>query len=166
MIDNPSALPEMHDIVTPPAASWWPLAPGWYLLAVLVVTLLALTLVLIVRRHRRRRIRNAALKQLQQQPPASLPAVTLLLKQAMLGYFPATRVAALSGSDWWQFLVQQLPRRRRAEATAWLTPVQQQNFQDPASGSEAYQDAVDSYRRFARYWLRSALPPQKGAGHD
>lgn len=166
MIDSPAALRDMNDIVTAPAASWWPLAPGWYLLALLVVTLLVLTTVLIVRRHRRRRIRNAALNQLQQQPPTSLPAVTLLLKQAMLGYFPATRVSALSGSDWWPFLVQQLPPRRRTEAKAWLTPIQQQNFRDPASGTQAYQEAVDSYRKFARYWLRTALPPQRGAGHD
>lgn len=166
MMDQPSALQDMNDIVTPPPADWWPLAAGWYLVAALVITVLVILVLLIIRRQRRRRIRNAALKQLRQQPPTSIPAVTLLLKQALLGYFPAVRVAALSGPDWWEFLVRQLPARRRAEAEALLQPVKQQNFQDPTSGTPEYRAAVASYREFARYWLRLALPPRQRGRHD
>ncbi|MDX1705032.1 DUF4381 domain-containing protein [Pseudidiomarina sp.] len=166
MMDQPSALHELNDIITPPPADWWPLAPGWYLVAALAITVLVVTILLVIRRQRRRRVRNAALQHLRQQPPTSIPAVTLLLKQALLGYFPANRVAAISGADWWEFLVRQLPPRRRVTATTLLQQVKQQNFKNPTSDTPEYHAAVASYRQFARYWLRRALPPRRSSNHD
>ncbi len=52
---NPAGAPELRDIHVPADPSWWPPAPGWWLLAVLLLAMLFA--VALVWRYARRRLR-------------------------------------------------------------------------------------------------------------
>jgi hypothetical protein len=152
MIDQ-QPLAQLHDIVAAPAASWWPLAPGWYAAALVVLLIVVLTSRALWRYHQRRRLRNLAIRKLR-QPLTDFNAITLTLKQACLGYFDAQRIAQLSGPRWFAFLHQQLPSRWQAQYAAALEQLQQAAYQ-PSSSIDCH-----AYQAFARTWLRHALPPR------
>ena len=110
---NPQELAQLRDIHLPDAISWWPLAPGWYLLFILV-----LVMVLIIsmrftnyylngraKRHALRLV-DAYLQEYRTHGNAQLSAARLseLLKRVALVYFPRKNVAGLQGEAWIAFL--------------------------------------------------------------
>ena len=105
-------LANLHDIVLAQPVSWWPLAPGWYVLAFVIATL---ALVFAWRARRRwlaRRYRRQALDELRAiqndslEPAAAAANLMTLLKRTALSAYPRQQVAGLSGEDWWSFLDQ------------------------------------------------------------
>jgi len=100
----------------PPLVSWWPLAPGWWILAGL---LLGLALLLVLgrlwrRRHRQRAWQRQARAELgnlrvalsaaSKLPDTSskevLSAASVLTRRVLLAVLPRARVAALHGDAW------------------------------------------------------------------
>ncbi|PTB88804.1 hypothetical protein C9927_03170 [Pseudidiomarina aestuarii] len=160
LLDTPAAneaLADMNDIVSAPAASWWPLAPGWYVVGALTLILLIISVWLLIRRWRQRRMQRLALKELAQQTATDPATVTALLKQALLAYYPRERVASLQGAVWWQFLQQQLPARAAQRWQAVIDELERTQY----SGDTAT-DLVVEYQRYAQFWLQRALPPTGG----
>ncbi|WP_258240106.1 DUF4381 domain-containing protein [Pseudidiomarina homiensis] len=151
---NP-ALSELNPIIAAPAASWWPLAPGWYVVAITAVSLTLLLTLTIVRAVRRRRIRRAALRQLQ--PGLALNELNLRIKQACMGYYPRKHIAQLSGRQWRDFLLQQLSERNAARYYDLLVEVEQASYRPFAEQAELQQ----RYYEFTKAWLKLALPPSK-----
>ncbi len=100
-------LSQLRDIHLPAPVSWWPPAPGWWLLAALTLTALGM-IYLIYRRRRRARWRRAALAELGQLRGATgqqyLGEVSVLLRRVAVTRFPRHDVAALTGDDWLAFL--------------------------------------------------------------
>jgi hypothetical protein len=109
---DPAQIP-LRGLQLPDAISWWPLAPGWWVL----FGLLALGVGLLLREVLRRRVRSAALRhalrQLERHTAAFAEhgnAVTLgievseLLRRAMLAYAPRADVAGLTGEAWLAWL--------------------------------------------------------------
>ncbi|RUO61560.1 hypothetical protein CWI76_04745 [Pseudidiomarina marina] len=146
LLDKPI---EMNDIVAAPAASWWPLAIGWYILAAVTLVTVISAMVLSVRAYRKRRPRRLALRQLRQQPPETLSAITLLLKQATLAYVPHHNTL-----NWWDFLSEQLSSRQRRRYQPLLASLSEASYQPHV----AQQQWVEPYRDFAVVWLKQALP--------
>lgn len=107
---NPAG-PELRDIHLPADPSWWPPAPGWWMLAVLVVGL-ALWLCLWMRRLARRRQwrqrilreldRVAADDSLKSNTPALIAELSQLLRRA--GRMIRAESASLRGNAWLDFL--------------------------------------------------------------
>ncbi|WP_261841323.1 DUF4381 domain-containing protein [Aliamphritea ceti] len=60
--DMQAQLDLLRDIALPPAVSWWPLAPGWWVLTGLMLTLLVVGLVCLLKR--RNSVRYIALQEL------------------------------------------------------------------------------------------------------
>lgn len=100
-------LTELRDIHLPEPVSWWPPAPGWWVVAALASLLVGL-LYLGYRRHRRNRWRRsalAALARLSEAMPETLPAdLSVLLRRVAITRFPRREVAGLTGQDWLAFL--------------------------------------------------------------
>ncbi|MGQ4276281.1 DUF4381 domain-containing protein [Pseudidiomarina sp. E22-M8] len=153
MIDATPASAQMHDILLPPAAGWWPLAPGWYVLAALVLTSVSLLIWLLVHSYRRRRVRRAAVAELHPQLP--LNTTTLVLKRACYGYFPHQEVASLTGSAWRDFLLEQLRSTQAARFVDLLVEVEHAAYQQTTNEPEQLRQR---YHDFAKFWLRHALP--------
>jgi hypothetical protein len=103
---DPGDLSRLNDIVEPTPVSWWPPAPGWYVLAGVASVLLATAAWVAFSRWRRNRYRREALKLLETMPKetTSLPQVAELLKRVALAAYPRESVASLHGIDWWKFL--------------------------------------------------------------
>ncbi|HET8816930.1 MAG TPA: DUF4381 domain-containing protein [Pseudidiomarina sp.] len=159
-LDTPPAsdtLAEMNDIVSAPAASWWPLAPGWYVIACLALILLGGTLWIVWRRWQQRRMQRAALRQLAQLSATEPAVITALLKQALLAYYPRADIASLHGAAWWQFLQERLSVRA---AQRWQHVIDELARTHYSGTTETA--LVHEYQRYAQFWIQRALPPTGG----
>ena len=58
------SLDRLVDITVPEPISWWPLAPGWWVVTAIVLLAIVAALVVMVRRWRRNAYRRAALAEL------------------------------------------------------------------------------------------------------
>jgi len=109
----------LHDIKGLDEVSWWPLAPGWWLLAALAIGLLY-ALVLLLRnlrrypagswrRHAWKQLR--ALKQQANRMPAQQLAGELseLMRRIAIARLGRARAAGLSGQRWLEWLQQHDP---------------------------------------------------------
>ncbi|MGC1183351.1 DUF4381 domain-containing protein [Legionella sp.] len=114
-MDKTDLLAQLKDIHLPNPVSWWPLAPGWYVLITLV---LLLTLYLVCRAYRRyyyALAKKQALillatyqKNYEEEQDVALTSahISELLRRVALVYFPRKQVASLHGQAWLQFLNQ------------------------------------------------------------
>lgn len=107
------ALGELRDIHLPEPISWWPLAPGWYVVGLLVIITLLTMVYFLVRYYKNTRAKRQALRLLtdyRQQyegegnSQLSAARVSELLKRVALVYFPRSKVASLQGHEWIAFL--------------------------------------------------------------
>lgn len=101
---DPAQLP-LRDIHLPAPPSWWPPAPGWWLLGALLVCVpLAVALGLHLRRRgalRRRALRELATLRESAAPPAHVAAeVALLIRRVSRAFDPARHHVAATGPAW------------------------------------------------------------------
>ena len=103
----------LRDWHLPEPVSWWPPAPGWWLVAGLTLGAGALAFALWRRRWRQGAAVRTALSELEAlrgqlgtglAPGGFAAAVSILLRRLALTRFPRERVAGLSGASWLAFL--------------------------------------------------------------
>jgi hypothetical protein len=111
---DPTSLSRLHDIVSPAPVSWWPLAPGWYVVGSAALILLFWCAWRLATWWRRNAYRREALRLLNSLPidPSSLPKIDELLKRVALSAWPREQVAALNGAAWLAFLDRTAPETR------------------------------------------------------
>ena len=110
-------LAELRGYHPPDPVSWWPPAPGWWLLALLIVGLLIWVTVWALGAWRRRRLARAAPRAALDELAALRAAhardgdatafargLSRLLRRFALARYPRRAVAGLSGEDWLAFL--------------------------------------------------------------
>ena len=110
-------LAELRGYHLPDPVSWWPPAPGWWLLALLMAGLLVLMAIWLLRIWRQNRVARAAPRAALDELAALRAAYTRegdvaayarglsrLLRRFALARFPRRAVAGLSGEDWLAFL--------------------------------------------------------------
>ena len=107
-MSDQTSLDLLNDIVLPEGVSWWPPAPGWYLVGIaLGIALLALAW-RGWRKWKKNQYRRQALRELASiranGDVDALGRIPALLKRTALSAWPRTLVASLSGPDWHQFL--------------------------------------------------------------
>jgi hypothetical protein len=109
---NSDPLQGLRDIHLPAPVSFWPPAPGWWLLALLIVIVLFAAFWL-WRRRQRRAYRRMALRQLQQlrqalqSGKAETPVIaelSILLRRTAITRYGRQQVAGLQGKEWLAFL--------------------------------------------------------------
>jgi hypothetical protein len=118
-VEAEDPLKELADIHLPDAVSFWPPAPGWWVLAAIVLSLLAYVAFLQFRRWQQAQRLKAALSELtrlqqqwQKTPDAEranklvqvLHSCNSVLKRVALVHYPAALVASLNGQAWLRFL--------------------------------------------------------------
>lgn len=101
-------LQQLRDIQLPEPISWWPPAPGWWMLLGIVVTI-ALLAWLGYRWYRHGAVKRAALAELAQiasqtSGQMQLQQLSQLLRRAALASQSRHEVAGLRGSAWLTFL--------------------------------------------------------------
>lgn len=106
-------LTQLQPLREPDLVSWWPLAPGWWILCGLLLLLLLSLAWWLLHRYRANAYRRQALRQLDQLQEAfrhdgdskdTAAAINALLKAVALRAYPRRDIAASSGGDWQAFL--------------------------------------------------------------
>ena len=102
----------LRDIHLPEAVSWWPPAPGWWILLSLLVV--GFTLFFFWRKYQRSiRIKKAALSEFENirltyqqnlNPSALARSISILLRRVCLSYYPHTNVPGMTGPQWLNYL--------------------------------------------------------------
>ena len=112
-----SASLELRDIHAAPLPSFWPPAPGWWLLAVLLLAALVVLGIWLLRRYRRHRLQQQILGEIGQlgdcystdyysseKASEFVTGLSTLLRRVALQRYPREQVASLTGAAWLQFL--------------------------------------------------------------
>ena len=111
---NPTG-PELRDIHVPADPSWWPPAPGWWLLAAIVIAVLAWVILRLRQRMQRRQWRQRVIAELDRittdaslraDPPRLLGELSQLLRRS--ARLIDVAAPSLRGTNWLAFLDQQL----------------------------------------------------------
>lgn len=117
---DPEQIP-LRDLHLPEAISWWPLAPGWWLVIALLAVGLGLLFRLFLRTRARGAARRHALCQLNEltadfeqhhNAVAFSSHLSELLRRTMLAYAPRHDVAGLTGDEWLAWLDRDLDQPR------------------------------------------------------
>jgi len=112
MNNTQNLLSQLKDIHQPQPVSWWPPAPGWFLLTLLILIVSFLLGMIIYKLWRRYYRKYFALKSLnrlnlqyQQNHETSIIAKTsTLLKRVMIAKYGKQQIACLTDIEWLIFL--------------------------------------------------------------
>ena len=103
-MQDAASLDNLRDIAEPVPVSWWPLAPGWWLVITLAILGLAAFGFRAWQRWKANAYRRAALAELQN---ASTDVdISAILKRTALCACPRINVASLVGDDWVRWLAE------------------------------------------------------------
>ena len=103
---------ELRDIHLPEPISWWPIAPGWWMIvasAILVFIVFFISRKIYLSRRLKREI-SAELETIKQQFQATqdksqlAKSLSVLLRRACITYYPSRHIAGLTGRDWLSYL--------------------------------------------------------------
>ncbi len=115
-IVNPQALnPQilnLRDIHLPEPISWWPMAPGWWMIfasILLIIIVVFISRKIYISKQLKRDIKHELeniKQQFQQTQNKSQLAksLSILLRRASISYYPKADIAGLTGNDWLSYL--------------------------------------------------------------
>ncbi|MCG8378980.1 MAG: DUF4381 domain-containing protein [Proteobacteria bacterium] len=112
---DPASLP-LRDIHLPDAISWWPLAPGWWLLGFLLIVLIG-AIIFFIRQRRNYQLSTIFLARqelekirndfnLNQDKTSLVQGLSGLVRRISISLFSRTETASLTGREWLLFLDQ------------------------------------------------------------
>ena len=108
---NEAAL-NLRDIHLPEPISWWPLAPGWWMLFAITL-IITLTIYIAMKIYRSRQLKRDITSEFEQiklqfensQNKSQLAkSLSVLLRRANITYNPASNVAGLTSDNWLAWL--------------------------------------------------------------
>jgi hypothetical protein len=151
---NPDLLEQLKDIHGAPPLPWWPPAPGWWILAAMLLLVLIWVGSRALKRyriHQRRKQMLAWIDHLnatidpQKEPQSYLSTINRIFKVVALRAYPEEQVAVMAGSQWAEFLQQQMKKNQQSELLAVLSsgPYNPAPEFDPATISD-----------LARLWIK------------
>jgi hypothetical protein len=103
-----TSLDLMHDIVVPPAVTFWPLAPGWLALVLMLVMYMLHLALKRWAEYRANGYRREALQELEtlaeNADAGEIERLLILMKRVALQHFGREKVASLADARWWEFV--------------------------------------------------------------
>ena len=102
-----ASLDKLHDIITPEAVGYFPLAPGWVVVGLLVLALLFHFAIQTYSEYKKSLYKREALKELEsftKQSQEESVALLSLAKRVAIVAYGRERIAKLSADSWWDFM--------------------------------------------------------------
>ena len=149
LTDDPADLSKLHDIVTPPDVSWWPLAPGWLVLLAIAIAALCYYIYRFLRKWKGNAYRREALNQLNAAESAS--HIAEILKRTALVVAPREKIAQLNGGSWIDWLSEQSGAEPSEEVRTALT----RSLYHPAEPAKD----LTGLKEFATNWISKHQRP-------
>ena len=153
----------LRDIHLPEPVSWWPLAPGWWILLGLIV-LTVVTAYLYIYFKRRGELSRQAMAELtnivnhyqQHRDPARMvSAISALLRRVTVTLYPQHNVAGLTGEQWLRFLDDIAPKKNSGEAARFNSELGQYLITLPyCAKPRVDQQRVKELVLLCRSWLQ------------
>ncbi len=166
----------LRDIHLPEAISWWPPAPGWWLVIATIIGVLVIYYTVKKIRYRRRlkRVTKDAFETLKQQyldnhDKRQLACnLSILLRRASISFYPRHDTAGLTGKDWLNYLDSTLPNSATTRFNSKLgqvlltAPYMKNNASMPNDNTRhtAPDYDADTLLKLCQQWLR-AQPVKK-----
>lgn len=113
MENHSLSLAQLKDVHYPSPVSWWPLAPGWYLLAVAVAIIVVIVGIIMNKYRLKQQRRRNALTQLTDlrlrynngtHLRQILPSLSILIRKIALAIEPREEIASLQSTQWLEYL--------------------------------------------------------------
>ncbi len=147
-----ASLDQLHDIIIPPAVSFWPLAPGWYALALLVLAYgihVGLKYWTAYQKNLYRREALEVLSKMQSGEDTNKEINTLLglMKRVALQCFGRKKVAALSDNTWWDFM----EKHSKTKVDVEVRELSQKILYSP--NAQASVEDVKMLKKVAKVWI-------------
>jgi hypothetical protein len=108
-------LTQLKDIHLPQSITWWPLAPGWYVVLLIIMFSIIGVVYFFHRRQLNALAKNQALELLKtykeqyekdRNAQQASARISELLRRVALVYYPRAEVASIHGNAWLEFLNQ------------------------------------------------------------
>jgi len=143
-----TSLDRLHDIVLPPAVSWWPPAPGWYVVGGILVILILVLAHRAWKHWHANAYRRAALRELDSvNDPARIAEV---LRRTALAAAPRPVIAGKTGAAWLDWLTARCPEAMPDTVREQLTVG---IYRRPAADCD-----LAALRDYAARWIRHHRP--------
>lgn len=156
----------LKDIHLPDPVSWWPPAPGWWLLPILLVLLWPALRALAAKLRGsagRRRLRRQALRELERierrfaetgDPRSTVESISVLLRRVAISVSHDRRVAGLAGKDWLEWIRSTGPGNLEPAAVSALAHAPYRRSPDVPP-----RDVLDTARSWIRHVTTAGSPP-------
>lgn len=145
MSDPSTSLDRLHDVVAPAEISWWPLAPGWYVVGAALLVLVGLFTVRSWKKWKANAYRRAALRELE--TAGDIPSIAAILRRTALVATSRAVVASKAGAAWTDWLAAAAPAPMEDDVRQQLT---REVYAPVASGSD-----TSKLRDYADQWIRN-----------
>jgi hypothetical protein len=161
---DPTSLDRLHDIIVPAPISWWPPAPGWFVLGAVVILILLLGAMWFVRRYRMNLYRRQAMNELHQIAMAlrapdsraeAMASIACLLKRVALTIYPRNQVAPMTGGVWIAFLQRTCKQKPLGKSGKLLAAAPY----DPHPARQASPEDIDELISTAEFWIAHHQAP-------
>jgi hypothetical protein len=160
---TPNPLDQLRDIHLPEPISWWPPAPGWWILALASSVLLAWLLRFLYRRYKAKHYRRQALAQLKElqelqagsDSQEQLRALFVLLKQTANCAYPNRQPSSMNIESFVEFLRFSCDKSDFSQSTGEL-----QTLLYSKQISEQSQD-LEALFEDARIWIKNHMVEDK-----
>ena len=162
---DPSSLQNLHDIITPQPVAWLPPAPGWYALGLtlfLFCSWLSVQKYQTWKRNQYRREALIELDELRKQLTDSekyqqlLPQLPELVKRTAIAAYGRSKVASLTGDDWFAFLDKTVATHLFTKGNGRL--LQDCSYQPPSQLLKFSNEQVAELQKTVSYWIKKHQP--------
>ncbi|PHQ36221.1 DUF4381 domain-containing protein [Rhodopirellula bahusiensis] len=144
---DPASLDRLNDIVVPAPVSWWPLAPGWYVLFAILLTVGVWLAWKNWRTWKANAYRREAIHELESAN--TVGAISELLRRTALTTTSRSELATKTGDRWPDWLSQQF----RNTTHPSISPTVREQLATAAYRDDTGQESLDELKAFAAAWI-------------
>lgn len=112
MMQTADPLAGLKDIHLPEPISWWPPAPGWWVMAIMLLVAIGFGTFFLMQKLKKNRYRKEGIKELESvldkanaiTAPLFLQEISKIMRRVAIQSYGRDKIASLTGEKWLRFL--------------------------------------------------------------